>query len=173
MKNKTAGFTLVEVMITFVVFMLIIGVIIGVLITGKASYYISSAHIDLQQDLRRGMDWVIDELRHAGSGSIINVPPDDAWYTTIAFRKPSGVVGGYVAWDLNTVQYALGGINNRQLLRIFAGEQWVLANNITSFQVRRTSSGPGVVEVQLQADKRAISGHLISDSLTCQLKLRN
>lgn len=168
---------MIEVMLIFAVFTLIISVVLGVLITGKASWYMGGAHIELQQDLRRAADWIMRELREAGSNSIVDVPPndtgDDSWQTDITFYKPGGVVGGYITWDLTTpIQYTLGGLNNTQLLRIVPNDQQVLANNIVSFQVRRYKSSPGILEFDLQGQKTA-AGHPISDTLTFELKLRN
>ncbi|MFH1045695.1 MAG: prepilin-type N-terminal cleavage/methylation domain-containing protein [Candidatus Omnitrophota bacterium] len=172
-RKRENGFTLVEVVVALVIFVLISGVILSVLLTGKVSWYMGTTHIELTQDFRWAMDWLMDDLRQAGSGSITNVPPDGNWRTAINFFIPSGESGGYVTWDFTPIVYSLGGINNTQLLRTHGNEQRTLANSVVTFQVRRSASSPGMVEVQMQAQKRAVSYHLVSDAINFQLKLRN
>ena len=171
--KRKDGFTLLEVLVASVVFILIIGITVSVLIVGKASWYMGAVHIELQQDLRRATDWMMDEFRHTGSGYIAGVPPDGSWQNTITFNRVAGEASGYKTWDPAPVQYALGGINNMQLIRTYGNEQRILGNNILGFQVRRMAMSPGIIEVQMQAQKRAVSGHLIGDNIRFETKLRN
>ncbi|GAG07732.1 unnamed protein product, partial [marine sediment metagenome] len=67
--KKDSGFTLVEIMIVVVIFSLLIGTIFIVLATGKTSFQIGNVRMELQQDLRRGMDWITAELRQGGSST--------------------------------------------------------------------------------------------------------
>ena len=137
--KKKLGFTLVEVMITVLIFSALIGAIFTVLTTGRTAWMIGETQIDLQQNLRRGLDWITGELREAGASQISNGPEDadDVWHPTISFKKPQDVVGGSIVWESDEIQYLLGGLNGKQLLRKVGSEEKILANNIASFQVRR------------------------------------
>lgn len=173
MDKKDLGLTLVEIIITLFILLLLIGAILTVLTTGRISWQIGDVRIELQQELRKGMDWITEELRQGGSSTISDVPADGSWYDTITFRKPEGVIDGNIVWEDEEIQYLLGGLNGRQLLRKVGDEERVLANNILSFQVRRKPLTPDIVEIALQSEKRTIRGHLIELDLNFQLKLRN
>lgn len=171
--RKNSGFTLIESIITLVIFLILIGAIFTLLTIGRTSWQIGDVHIELQQNLRKGMDWISEELRQGGASTISNVPADGSWYNTITFRKPADVTDGNIVWETEEIQYLLGGLNGRQLLQKVGDEQRVLANNILSFQVRRSPSTPSIVEVSLQSEKRTTRGHLIELNLNFQIKLRN
>jgi prepilin-type N-terminal cleavage/methylation domain-containing protein len=94
--KKDLGFTLVEIIITVLIFSLLIGVLFTVLTTGKASFQIGDARIELQQDLRRGMDSITEELPQSGASyrpqypmESISVPANGTKYSTITFRIPN------------------------------------------------------------------------------------
>jgi prepilin-type N-terminal cleavage/methylation domain-containing protein len=173
MDRKIFGFTLVELMVTVVIFLLLIGAVVLVFIVGRASWGIAEAHLQVHQELRRGMDWMTEELRQGGASTITNVPADGVWYNTIAFRKPQDVISGNVVWEDNQTQYLRGGLEGRQLLRMLGSEQMVLANDIILFQVRRQQVSPAIVEIALEAQRTTARGNLIDANLNFQLKLRN
>lgn len=171
--KRDLGFTLVEIMIVVVIFTLLIGTIFTVLATGKTSFQIGNVRIELQQDLRRGMDWITEELRQSGSSTISGVPANGSWYDTITFRIPVGVSGGNIVWETDEIQYLLGGLNNRQLLRKVDSDEKVLANNIISLEFSRQSLSSGIVEIALEAEKETVKGHLVEVDLDFKIKLRN
>ena len=61
-----AGFTLLEVMVVLVLFSLVVGGLMTTLLTGQASYAVSEAYIQVQQEVRRAFDDMTRELREAG-----------------------------------------------------------------------------------------------------------
>lgn len=171
--KNNSGFTFAEVVITTIIFLLLIMALYVVFTTGKSSWQIGNVYIELQQELRKALDWTAEELRQSGSLVISNVPANGNWYNTISFRIPQGVTNGNLIWQVQQIQYLLGGLNGRQLLRQLGTEQKVLANNITSFQVRRQATARNIVEISLQAEKTSTSGHLVRANLSFQIKLRN
>jgi len=171
-QNKT-GFSLTELMITLVIFTFLIAALYAVLTTGKASWQIGNAAIDVQQELRHSIDWIAEELRQSGSLAISNVPTDGNWRNTISFRLPAGISNGNLVWATQQIQYSLGGLDGRQLLRTSAGQQRVLANNIISFQIRRQAARRNIVEIALQAEKINALGSIVSTDLSFQIILRN
>lgn len=173
LKKKTLGFTLIEIMITVFIFLLLVGALFTILITGKTSWQVGNVRIELQQELRKGMDWITEELRQSGSSAISNVPANGTAYPTISFRIPAGVTNGNIVWESDEIQYLLGGLNNRQLLRQVGSEQRVLANNIISLEFSRQSLTSNIVEIALETDKMTVRGHLVELDLDFQVKLRN
>lgn len=170
--KRVKALTLTEVVITIFIFLIICSVIFAILASGKNAWQVAEARIALQQELRKSIDVFVKELRQAGSSAIIGVPADDNWYDVIIFRMPEDVIGGSVAWG-SQIQYSLGGLNGKQLLRDQDGEQKVIANNIILFQVRRKAANPNIVEVVLRSDKTTIRGTLIEADLDISVKIRN
>jgi type II secretory pathway pseudopilin PulG len=70
--KKTNSFTLVEIMIVAVIFILVIGGIFTVLAIGRFSWQQTETSIELQQDLRKAMMRLTKELRESGFDSIGN-----------------------------------------------------------------------------------------------------
>lgn len=171
--KKESGFTLVETVVIFFIFLVLIGALLTVLATGKTSWQVGSARIDLQQELRKSMDWIAEELRQGSSSAISDVPVDGAWYSSITFRTPEDVIDGHIIWASDDIQYLLGGSDGRQLLRKQGSEEKILANDIFSFQMRRNPSTPAIVEVALQAQKRTLRGVQITRGAQFKIKLRN
>ena len=172
-EHSVRGFSLVEIIISTFISLVILGAIATVTITGKTCLQIGNVRTELQQDLRQAMDKILGELRQSGSFVIRGVPPDGSWRNTINFRKPESVIGGNMIWGSEEIQYLLGGINGRQLLREAGSEEKVLANNILSFQIRRQSATPDIIEIALKGRKITMRGFLIEANLNFQFKLRN
>jgi len=171
------GVTLVEVMTTVVIFSFILGICYALLISGSDSWETNSARVELQQELRKAMDWITQDLRQAGSASIVNVPADGNAYTSITFRKSAGVSGGNLVWDSSTTRYFLGGTGGTQLLRqVGAQTASVIAQNIQSLQFSRQTSTANVVNVSIQTQKTTLRRKMLTEkapSLTLKILLRN
>ncbi|MCQ9208038.1 MAG: prepilin-type N-terminal cleavage/methylation domain-containing protein [Omnitrophica bacterium] len=173
MNKKSSGFTLIEILIAALISLILLAALFLIFFTGNSSWQMGNVRIELQQDLRRAMDWTSDELRQSGSSVISGVPSDGTPYNTITFRIPTGVTGTTISWDPTQIQYSLGGPGGRQLLRTYALDQRVLANNITSFEIRRQPLTSAILEVALEAEKSTPKGILIQLKLDFEVKLRN
>ena len=181
--KKDSGFSLVEIMIAALIFSLLIGVLFTVLTIGKTSFQIGNVRIELQQDLRRGMDLITEELRQSGSSQLRTIisaaevafPADGSSHNTIIFHIPAGVTNGNIVWQTDKIQYLLGGLNGRQLRRKVDSvlDPKPLANNIISLEFIRQSSTPSIVEIVLQSEKETAKGNIINLDLNFQVKLRN
>ena len=169
------GFTLVEMMVTVAIFSFILGICYTLFISGSNSWETNSVRVELQQELRKAMDWVSQDLRQAGSASITNVPADGAAYTSITFRKSAGASGGNLVWDADTTRYFLGGADGNQIQRqVGAQTASVIAQNIQSLQFSRQVSTSNIVDVSLQARKTTLrEKRPIQASLTLRIYLRN
>ncbi len=174
------GFTLIEALVTTIIFAFIMGICYTLLISGSDSWETNSARVELQQELRKAMDWISQDLRQAGSASITNVPADGNTYTSITFRKSAGASGGNLVWDTNTTRYFLGGTGNTQLQRQIGSQTAsVIAQDMQSLQFSRQASTSNIVNVSIQTQKKTPRGKNLTGkapiqaNLTFKIYLRN
>lgn len=164
------GFTMVEMLVCILIFSYIAGGLYTVISVGDSSYQNNSAQVELQQELRKGMEWMKFELQQAGPTSISNVPSNGSWYTSISFKIPTGVSSGAISWATNPIQFSRSGTD---LLRTYSGTSRVIAQDITSIQFRRTSAAPKILEIAMTGQVTAIKGETLQDTLNFKIKLRN
>ena len=171
--NSSLGFTFVETLMAIFIFSVIMTASYVTLLSGTFSWQINNTEIELQQELRKAVDWMAEDLRQAGTSSITNVPADGVWYATITFKISAGVNNGNILWAGSSTQYLLGGTGSTQLQRKIGSQTQVIAQNIASLQIRREAGTPKIVEVALRAEKRTPEGHLIQVSSNFNSRLRN
>lgn len=172
--RNTAGFSLVEILVTLLIFSVLFTASFIVLLSGSKSWEINSTRMQVQQELRKAVDWIKEDMFDAGQSTITNVPADGSWYSTITFKTPTGVSGNTAVWSSSTTQFTLGsGADANQLQEITGGVTKILANNIQSLQFRRQSTSPGIVEVSVQAQKTSTKGTPVTMSTSFKIKLRN
>ncbi|MBI5415989.1 MAG: prepilin-type N-terminal cleavage/methylation domain-containing protein [Candidatus Omnitrophica bacterium] len=166
------GVSLVEVLVTVVLLSFIMGICYALLISGSDSWEINNVRVGLQQELRKGVDWITQDLRQAGSASITDVPADGTVHTSITFYKCAGASGGNLVWDSNTTRYFLSGSGGNQLQRQVGSQTAsVIAQNVQSLQFSRSSTSPGVVNVTVQAQKAPPRGKNLSGNVPIQLSM--
>jgi len=160
-------------MVVVVIFSFIMAGVYGMTLLGDAYWQVNRVKIEIQQDLRKALDWMINDLRQAGDESIIDVPADDAWYPSITFKLPDSVVNGILVWETDTIRFARGGTDSSQIQRIKGTDTRILAQNVQSLQFRRLSAAPDTLEVAMTAQKNSTNGRPISYQLDFQIELRN
>ena len=141
-----------------------------IMASSSSSWQVNRVRIELQQELRKSQNWMINELRQSGSSVITNVPAVGTLYTTITFRTANGVSGGSITWSTDTIQFLLSGT---QLQRSSGGTTKVLAQNISLLQFRRQAATPNLLEVTVQAQKKAPTSVTLSANLSFKVQLRN
>ncbi len=166
------GFSFAEVCVVVLISVFLLGSLYTVLITGNNSWEISRDRLELHQYLRTATDWMRKDLRQAGSSTIVGVPADGAWYTSITFQAPSTVTSGSVVWAA-AVQYAIGGTDNQQLIRTVGAQQRVIAQRFNALQFRRQAASSTVVEISATVQKNTPQHGLITMTRTTQVTLRN
>jgi prepilin-type N-terminal cleavage/methylation domain-containing protein len=171
--NGCKGFSLAEVLVTVVIFSVLMAAVNTILLVGDSSWQTNRVQVELQQDLRKAMDWMKDDLRQTGSSAIDDVPADGEWYTSITFQMVTGVTGGTLTWNSNTTQFVLGGTDSNQLQRIEDSTTKVIAQNIESLEFRRLAAAPDIIEVALEAEKDTVKGVTITSTLDFEIQLRN
>ena len=165
------GFTLTEVLMAVFIFTLLSAACYTIMASSSSSWQVNRVRIELQQELRKSQGWMINELRQSGSSVVTNVPADGSTgHATITFRTSTGVSGGSATWSTDTIQFLLSGT---QLQRISGGTTKVLAQDISSVQFLRQSTTPNLVEVSLQAQKKAPGSVTLSSSLNFKVEMRN
>jgi len=170
---KSQGFSLMEVLVTAFIFSVVIGSLYATLNVGDRSWSTNSVLVQLQQELRKAMGRIKNDLRGAGASSISNVPADGNWYSSITFQVANGVSLGSVSWDSDAIAYAVAGSSSDQLQRTVGSSSMYIAQNITSCQFRRQSTSVNIVEVLMTAQKDDIKGNPLSSTLSFTVRLRN
>lgn len=176
--DSQSGFTLIEMMISVFIFTIITGATFIVLDTGRNSWQIGDAEVRVQDEVRRGLYAMMRELRQTKSSLISGVPADGGDYSSIIFRKPTGVSSGETDWsgqiqyDIDTSDANSDGLTD-QLVRTSGGTTTVLANNITQLKFRRTASATNLLWVELTAQAQTPAGRTISDTSEIQVVFRN
>lgn len=167
------GFSLPEALITVVITVIIFAAFFIILISSSDTWQVNKVQIELQQELRKAMDWTTKELLQAGTSTITNVPADGNWYTSMTFKIPSGVSGGSVSWASDTTTFSLGGTGGKDLLRTVGSQIDTIAQDIQTLQFRRQSTSPSIVEVNLLASKSTPKGKTLTNSLKFSMRMRN
>lgn len=172
-KNKF-GFSLVEVLVTMLIFSFVAAGLFTTAAVGDNSWQVNHVRVELQQELRKAMEWMKYDLQQAGAGSITNVPADGVAYSTITFRTPAGVSGVSLAWNDDTIQYVLGGSSNNQLQKIEGEDTKILAQNIQSIAFTRAVASSNILDVTMQGQKTPVKHNTpVSYDLNFQVQLRN
>lgn len=156
------GFTLIEVLISFLILTILMAGVFMVLNAANQSWYTESGIMDLQQEARRAIQGMSREIRQSRPSYVnVGVGADN-----VQFRVPSDITTDPLTYYGN-ITYSL---NSNQIIREYpAGTTKVLANNIDSLSF---SLSGNTVEVVLTASKN-INGRQVSFPLTEKVRLRN
>ena len=166
LRNK-ASMTLIEMLLCTALFSLIIGACTALLLAGWNSWAISSAQARLSQELSQSVSRMTNEIMQSGASVITNVPADNQWYPQITFSVAQASNGSVVWGPL--INYSLGGIDGKQLMRTLNGQAQTVAEDITLLQFSRQTPTPNIVNVQLTASVATNRG---SQKLTSTLNFK-
>ncbi len=174
-KGGQAGFSLLEMAIVCALMFLVLGALCAAWQVGVRSWEVTEGRTMLQQQLRKAAIYMHEDFMQCGATTIAGCPADNAWYTTISFRKATGVLNGNPVWSNDVITYALGGPSNRQLVRTESGVQKVVATNTTSFRVRRSPAMPSLLEFALgvRDDADRPSEECLDEESSMKIRLRN
>ena len=167
------GFSLAETMVTLLIYSFIAAACYSALVYGSNSWKVNSVAVELQQELRKAMDWITEDLRQSGTSTITDVPVDGQPHNTITFKLCTGANNGNISWAGSNTQYSKGGTGSAQLLRTTGVQSKVIAQNFQSVQFRRQNTSANVVNVALTVQKNIIGGRMLAMSSNFQVKMRN
>lgn len=185
MRKFLTGFSLTELMIVMVIFILVLGVVFGLLSVGQVSWESGSSKITVTQELRRGIEEMTKELSQAKISTISLVAGGSS--NTISFQTARDLDGdGAISFSNGELEglrasdpyvtYSLSynaSLGWNQLTRTVDSSSSVLGNYLTALQFARSSSTPTIINISASGEKRSLFGHLLSDSLNGRVILRN
>lgn len=172
------GLSLVEVLVSILIFSFIFIAIFNILSSGQASWYTADVQIELQQEIRKALMVMNTQLRQSGSSVISGVPADDNYYTSITFKIPQDLDGdgdvidsiGNIEWS-NNITYSLD--SNRILRTVEGGATSILANQISNLRFLRPSGAPNIIEIGITAQKDNVFGRSLQLGVSSSVKMRN
>lgn len=172
------GFTLVEILVSVLIFSFIFMALFAILAGGQTSWYTADVQIELNQQVRGSLSTMNRQLRQTRVSVISDVPADDNYYTSITFKVPQDLDGdgdvidsfGNIEWSEN-INYSLS--EDGQIIRSTQSGSSVLANDISSLQFRRPSGNPNIIQIYITAQKTTVLGRELQTSIESRIKIRN
>jgi len=184
------GFSLVEVMVASLIFLMILGTILNIYISGSEVYENNKIQADLQAQARMGLNSMASELSNATKinppGGVtfpnIFIPPAPG-NTTMTLYLPTYVIdmvtlkprvsinaAGGIVWNNTPIVYQYDA-GQRTLARVSNGVQTILARDVASVQFTNVSSTE--INVTLTLSKLTPKQRNIIITLSSVIKLRN
>lgn len=167
-KKKIRGSTLLEVMVTLVLFSILAFTAMGVFDHSQNTLNWNYHALALQQDLRKSISTFSQELRESSPSS---PRPITTSATAITFQIPSAVSGNTVtAWK--QITYALA---NNTLTRTVNGQSTTIGNNIQSVNFLypvNALTAPRTAQIQITGFRNTLN-RTITRTETGQVVLRN
>src|SRR6185436_18640503 len=84
--GNSRGFTVAEVMMAVFIFSLLATACYTIMASSSSSWQTNRVRMEIQQELRKGQSWMINELRQTGTSVITDVPVATNVTTGITFR---------------------------------------------------------------------------------------
>lgn len=171
MKKRQSGFTLLEMLFSFLIFSIICLVIFAVYELGLNSWDLILGQAHLSGDVRTGIERMSKELRMS---TLSNVDSSSA--TQLRFKVPASVdqtTGVITSWS-DWIRFSRGGTGGNQLLRTdeSSGVVTVLANNVTDLQFA-ANANPSTISIDMTAEKTTAKNTLVPVHLSTSVELRN
>jgi len=176
------GYTLIEVMISLLVFSIVVSGIFLVMIVGRSSWYSGDARIELQQELRKVIAQISNDLKQSSVSKLYldstmsqSFPNDGVAHHAIAFKVDQGVNNstGIIIWSSTPISYNLTG--NQILRSDGVNPATVVANKITDFNLTRQSapSLSNLIFVSISSAKTTQLGQPTNASIDTAVAVRN
>ena len=185
-----SGFTLVEILVASAIFVVMLGIMYGIYISGLDVYGTGSYQVDLQAQARLALNYMVLELRNATRTSAQNPSPNLSIPSVpnnkqIHFYLPQDKDGdglitdanGEIEWDTNNqIDYQF--IPSQKILRrLEKGDQKIFASDVSDVQfmdinIDHTLS-IGELKIILTLSKTTPRHRNISITLSSNVALRN
>lgn len=168
--TSNRGFSMIEVMITVVIFSMMMTGLYMAFNVGDASWKANFAKMSLQQEMRKAVDAMQYDLREVGRSSIFTLL-DDTPQPFIIFAPPYGVASGSINWDSNLAAYYMSGNILRRVQTV--GTPRIIAHDIVGTKFIIHSSTPNILDVEVTGQRTTTSGVEVNQTMNFQVSLRN
>ena len=178
LKNEN-GFTALEMMISIALSSMMFYAMFVVMRTGDDQIQQTQVKMFIQDSARTGLNKMLEEIRQSaptriqinGGGSSLQFQIPNPGIPVGADYRPDWVN----SW---TVQYAIGGVNNTQLIRTnnTTGLTSVLANDVQAINFAGNLANPTVVTINMSVQRALNNGGFmpaIPLQMTAQAEIRN
>ncbi len=166
------GRSLVEILVVTVFFIVFFLMAHTLLKQGQDFGLILQARVELRQQAQVAALKMSRDLRLASEDSILSVPADGTWYTSIRFLIPSGVTNNTLQWPATEMLYYRGGTGSADLIRQYGTDTSIEARKITALSFRRQAASPEILEVSMIFGESTVRVN-IQESIAFNLQLRN
>ena len=167
-QNSEKGFTLVELLVASVVFVIMVMMAGAILSAGQDHARLAGGKIDLEEATRESLYKMGLEIRQS-SPDHFTIAEDG---NSLDFQIPESVDdAGTITWS-STITYQIGG-NGTQLVRFDSGtdETTVLANDIQTLEF--SSLNDNTIQFDVTAQRELVDGRVLSVSSTGEARFRN
>ena len=179
--NKRNSFTLVESLVAAFILIVIITALFLVLNIGDLSNTVSGAKLELQQEVRRAMDWMVKDLRQTDRMRLLcidsngnpnqqfNSLADKEVFTDPVFPISTGYDGTSIIWSSNQIGYSFDAVN-KKIIRSNTTQTWEF-NNIFNLEFRKISLN--LLHITISGETTARGNIRPTFNLEEEVKLRN
>jgi type II secretory pathway pseudopilin PulG len=174
-RNKSRGYTLVEVLVCSCIFFVIATLAISVMRSGANSWFTGGTSVELRNNIIRAFSVMEKELRQTNPAKLSLT--SDSTSTSLVFKLPvdsdnDGTIldsSGTIEWS-EDITYKL---ENDQIIRETPDASSVLGNNIVGLQFTRPSGSANLIQVDIEAQKDDKGGRTVTDNGQIIVKMRN
>lgn len=191
-KGKKKGFSLVEIVVAASIFVILSGIMLTFFIQGLNLWQLITSQSNLRSIAANAMNYIKQELQKTThTSSEIPSPnlfiPSEPNNNSVDFYLPADseednndiIIDdiGNTEWDMdNKIQYQYVP-GEKQLRRLEKGEQYIIANNVSSIKFEDNSINPALynneLKIVLTLESATPQNRVVSVTLTSILKLRN
>lgn len=168
-RELARGFTLLEGLVVFFVATIVMGFLLMILSSTRRGWYSADARVCLQQELRKAMLQIENDLSESSETQISCSPGTNC--TSLSFNVSKGVLAsGSINWSANPVNYTL---TSGQVIRAEGPDSRVVANNISGMVFSRQAGLSRIVQINLSAQKNDQFDRVVSENLSSSIMMRN
>lgn len=182
--KKLTAFTLLETLVVLALFSMLFALVFNILMPGRTAWDIGSTKQDLQNQLRRAIEDMLEELCQSNFARVTISNGSSCTNCVITFQVPIGYEAsgsGMLNWgaEANTDYWIRYTVNGNQLLReireIKTGFDNLVSTRVLGNYVRDLtfSLSGSRLTVNLTLQKTTSAGQVLSENLSSGVSFRN
>lgn len=107
--RRSAGFTLVEMVIASVVFTVVVSATLEATLATQSGFHAALSRSELDVRAHRALDVIVDEFQTAGVSALTPSCAPPLGSATLTYRRPTGIAAGAITWDTaSTIRFEYG-----------------------------------------------------------------